>query len=83
MTETIKFPNEALTNDFLVYYHHSFADYDDVVGVEEMCAMLGGISRKSCYKLLRNKVVGSFKLGKNYKIPKINIITYLQQVTNT
>ncbi|NLW79133.1 MAG: helix-turn-helix domain-containing protein [Ruminococcaceae bacterium] len=71
-----------MTSDFDDYYHHRFAGYDDVVGVEEMCAMLGGISRKSCYKLLHSKAVGNFKLGKDYKIPKINIISYLQRVVN-
>jgi len=75
--------DRALTNENDGYYHRRFADYDDVVGVEEMCAMLGGISRKSCYKLLRCKTVGSFKLGKDYKIPKLNVIDYLQQITNT
>ncbi len=83
MVESEKTENRALTNNFADYYHQRFIGYDDVVGVDEMCAMLGGISRKSCYKLLRSKAVGNFKLGKDYKIPKINIISYLQGVTNT
>ena len=65
------------------YYISSFAHFDDVVGVDEMCIMLGGISRKSCYKMLKDKTVGGFKLGKDYKIPKINIIQYLLSVSNT
>ncbi len=83
MVEVVNNQNRPLTNVIGHYYQHRFEAYDDVVGVEEMCAMLGGISKKSCYMLLRTRTVGSFKLGKDYKIPKINIIDYLQQITNT
>ncbi|MDL2325391.1 helix-turn-helix domain-containing protein [Ruminococcaceae bacterium OttesenSCG-928-A16] len=44
-----------------------------------MCEMLGGISKKAGYKLLHSGEVPSFRLGKEYKIPKMNIIAYLQR----
>ncbi len=58
-------------------YNTFFPDYGDVVGVPEMCTMLGGASKKTVYGLLRTGKVGSFRLGKEYKIPKINIIVFL------
>lgn len=60
-------------------YRVFFPHYRDVVGINEMCEMLGGISKKAGYKLLRSGEVGSFRLGKEYKIPKMNVIAYLQK----
>ena len=54
-----------------------FADYPDVVNVEQMCSMLGGIGKKTAYDLLRNGDIRSIKLGKSFKIPKVCIIEYL------
>ena len=54
-----------------------FADYPDVVNVEQMCSMLGGIGKKTAYDLLRNGDIQSIKLGKSFKIPKVCIIEYL------
>lgn len=74
---------EQIVTDMLTtYYVRRFANYEDVVGVDEMRVMLGNVTRKSCYKLLRRKNIGSFKLGKDYKIPKINIIQYLTEASN-
>lgn len=58
-------------------YHLMFREYPDVVGIEQMCEMLGGISTKTGYKMLREKKIKSYKIGRTYKIPKINIIMYL------
>ena len=54
-----------------------FADYPDVVNVEQMCSMRGGIGKKTAYDLLRNGDIRSIKLGKSFKIPKVCIIEYL------
>jgi excisionase family DNA binding protein len=61
-----------------------FEKYQDVVGVDDLCLMLGGISRKLAYKLLKNGDIHSIRIGREYKIPKINVIGYLlQQDHNT
>lgn len=39
--------------------------------------MLGGISTKTGYKMLRENKIKSYKIGRTYKISKINIIMYL------
>lgn len=54
-----------------------FAEYPDVVNVEQMCSMLGGIGKKTAYDLLRNGDIRHIKLGKSFKIPKICVIEYL------
>jgi excisionase family DNA binding protein len=54
-----------------------FNSYKDVVGVDELCLMLNGISRKLAYKLLKNGEIQSIRIGREYKIPKIKVIEYL------
>lgn len=34
-------------------YQLVFCDYPDIVNVEQMCEMLGGISQKTAYRLLK------------------------------
>ena len=62
-------------------YKLLFTEYPDVVNVEQMCEMLGGISTKTAYQLLKTGSIKSFIVGKRYRIPKINIMEYLQLVS--
>lgn len=54
-----------------------FSDYPDVVGVNQLCAMLGGIGKNTAYDLLRNGEIRCLKIGKSFKIPKVCVIEYL------
>lgn len=36
-----------------------------------------GVSTKTCYALLRSGALQSLKIGRAYKIPKANLISYL------
>lgn len=47
-----------------------FEKYPDVVEVDQLREMLGGISRKLAYKLLSEKEIHSVRIGRTYKIPK-------------
>ena len=58
-------------------YKLIFRDYPDVVSVEQMCEMLGGISMKTGYRLLRQNQIKHFKIGRTYKIAKLHIFEYL------
>ena len=60
-----------------------FEEYPDVVDVGELRKMLGGISRKLAYQLLRSGVIKSVRLGRSYKIPKIYVIEYLTGCSST
>ena len=53
-----------------------FKDFPDCVGVEQLGQMLG-IKRTKTYELLRDGTIKSIKIGKDYKIPKYNVIAYL------
>ena len=61
------------------YYKSMFKDYPDVVNVKELQIMLGGISKKLAYHLLRNNIVKSIKIGRKYKIAKADVILYLTE----
>lgn len=54
-----------------------FEKYPDVVEVDDLRMMLGGISRKLAYRLLSDQEIRSVKVGRTYKIPKICVIEYL------
>ena len=52
-------------------------DYPDVMDIGEMCKVLG-ISKKTGYKLLKDRKIESLKIGRAYRIPKAHILGYLK-----
>ncbi len=56
-----------------------FEAYPDVVEVDDLCKMLGGISRKLAYRLLADQEIKSVRIGRTYKIPKVCVIDYLMR----
>ena len=63
-----------------VAYKLLFTEYPDVVNVEQMCEMLGGICDKTAYRLLKSGEIKSFIVGRHYRIPKLNILEYLELI---
>ena len=61
-------------------YNVLFVDYPDVVNVEQMCEMLGGICDKTAYRLLKSGKIKGFIVGRRYRIPKLNILEYLDLI---
>lgn len=58
-------------------YKIMFKKYPDVVDIEQMRKMLGGISSNLAYKLIKEEKIKCIKVGRQYKIPKNNIINYI------
>lgn len=63
-----------------VAYKLLFTEYPDVVNVEQMCEMLGGICDKTAYRLLKSGEIKSFIVGRHYRIQKLNILEYLELI---
>ena len=63
-----------------VAYKLLFTEYPDVVNVEQMCEMLGGICDKTAYRLLKSGEIKSLIVGRHYRIPKLNILEYLELI---
>ncbi len=57
-------------------YKVMFTAYKDVVTVHQLAEMLG-IGITLAYKLVKQKTIQSIKVGREYKIPKSNVISYL------
>ena len=57
-----------------------FQEYPDIVNVNQLRQMLGGIGQKAAYRLLHSGCIRYFKLGKAFRIPKKSIIEYLNSV---
>ena len=58
-----------------------FRKYPDVEDVTQLCKMLGGsrpVSKKTAYRLLTSGKIKAFRLGRSYRIPKVNVIRFLQ-----
>ena len=52
-------------------------DYPDVLTPEQGAEALG-MSRKSVYRLLRERTIGSKRIGTKYLIPKRCLVDYLE-----
>jgi excisionase family DNA binding protein len=65
--------NEMTREDLM----NQFQNYPDVVGVTDLCAMLGGVKAKDARQLLQAGKIKSFLIGRKYQIPKEYVIDYL------
>ena len=57
-----------------------FENYPDVVGVQQLMEMLQ-IGQVLAYKLVKSGEIQSRKIGREYKIPKQNVIQYILKET--
>ena len=51
-------------------------DYPDVLTTKDLQSILG-ISGKTVFRLLHSGQIKSIKIGRNFRIPKINLLQYL------
>ena len=59
-----------------VIYKSMFAEYPDVVNVDQLCEMLS-IGKKRAYELVRTGELKAIPCSKAIKIPKILVIDYI------
>lgn len=55
-----------------------FENYDDILTVEEVAEALK-VGTTQVYKLVRSREMNAFKEGKNWRIPKVGIINYINK----
>lgn len=58
-------------------YTKMFKSYPDVLCVDQLCEVLGGISRRTVYKLLQENKIENIKVGREYRVAKISVIDFL------
>lgn len=59
-------------------YMIMFRDFPDVVGITELCQILG-IGRNKAYNLIKEKKIKAIPCSRKIKVPKIAVIDYLLQ----
>jgi len=57
-----------------------FKQYPDIVSIADVQQMLG-IGKNKSYELVNQGLIKSIRVGKIHKIPKSNVIKYLQSQT--
>jgi excisionase family DNA binding protein len=58
-------------------YQSIFREYPDVMDVSQVSDLLG-VSTKTVYKLIGDGTLSSLKVGRAFRIPKVNIMRYLK-----
>lgn len=53
-----------------------FSNYDEIISIDELMEILN-IGRNKAYELLKTGQIGSFKIGKAYRIPTSCIKEYV------
>jgi excisionase family DNA binding protein len=52
-------------------------DYPDILDVKQVSVILG-VSTKTVYRLLRENTLKSLKVGREFRIPKVNVMKYVK-----
>lgn len=55
-----------------------FENYPDIVSVSQLQEMLG-IGKNKAYELINTHQIDSIKIGRIHKIPKANVINFLNK----
>lgn len=58
---------------------NSFTEFPDLVNVTQLMKMLQ-IGKNTSYNLLTSHKIEAMKIGRDYKIPKQNVINYLNEM---
>lgn len=59
-------------------YHTMFADYPDIVGVDQLCEMLN-LKYKTVCKFVREGKIPRMPDGRKIRVAKIEVINYVLQ----
>lgn len=58
-------------------YRIVFKEYPDVMDVKQVSKLLG-VSTKTVYKLIRDGSLSSLKVGREFRVPKVNVMRYVK-----
>jgi excisionase family DNA binding protein len=60
-------------------YRAVFKEYPDVLDVKQVSRLLN-VSTKTVYRLLRSGELDSLKIGRAFRIPKVNVMKYVKML---
>jgi len=58
-------------------YKSVFKEYPDVLDAKQVSTLLG-VSTKVVYRLLRDGSIVSLKIGREFRVPKVNVMKYVK-----
>ena len=58
-------------------YRIVFKEYPDILDVKQVSVLLG-VSTKTVYRLLRNGSLSSLKIGREFRVPKVNVMKFVK-----
>jgi excisionase family DNA binding protein len=58
-------------------YGTIFKEYPDILTVKQVGKLLS-VSTKTVYRLLREESIDSLKIGREFRIPKVNVMKYVK-----
>lgn len=58
-------------------YRVVFREYPDVMDAKQVSQLLN-VSTKTVYKLIREGSLSSLKVGREFRIPKVNVMRYVK-----
>jgi excisionase family DNA binding protein len=58
-------------------YKSVFREYPDVLNVKQVSAILG-VSTKTVYRLVNQGSLDSLKIGRTFRVPKVNVMRYVR-----
>ena len=58
-------------------YRIVFKEYPDILDVKQVSILLG-VSTKTVYRLLRSGSLSSLKIGREFRVPKVNVMKYVK-----
>ena len=58
-------------------YKIVFREYPDVMDAKQVSKLLG-VSTKTVYGLIRSGALASLKVGREFRIPKVNVMRYVK-----
>lgn len=58
-------------------YTQLFQNYPDVVSTLQLSEMLG-VCERTVYQLLMTNQIKHFRIGRAYRIPKVNVIAFME-----
>ena len=58
-------------------YRVVFKEYPDILDVKQVSVLLG-VSTKTVYRLLRSGTLDSLKIGREFRVPKVNVMKYVR-----
>jgi len=65
----------------MFYNDDSLRKYDDVLTITDLMDYLA-VGKNTAYTLIREGKIKSFRIGRNYKIPKQAVIDYIHSAGN-